>query len=179
MKKYYTKDNQEFVIRKPIENDAEDLIAYSKLVFASTDQLLNTVEEYTITTEGEKAWINNFLQNPDSIALVAELNNQIVGMLFFVSQTKRKNAHVGEFGVNVHPDYRSLGIGKALTEYLIEWAKAHTQIEKVFLQVFATNVGAIGLYTHLGFKEEGRFVKAIKQDSGGYVDILQMYIETK
>src|SRR6478735_8771367 len=166
MKKYQTKDKSEFIIRKPVEADAANLIAYSKLVFASTDQLLNTAEEYTITVDGEKVWINNFLQNLSSIALVAELNNQIVGMLFFVSQTKRKNAHTGEFGVNVHPDFRSLGIGKALTEYLIEWAQLHPQIEKVFLQVFATNNKAIKLYTSLGFKEEGRFVKAIKQDDG-------------
>ncbi len=179
MKKYQTKDKSEFIIRKPVEADAANMIAYSKLVFASTDQLLNTVEEYTITIDSEKIWINNFLQNPNSIALVAELNNQIVGMLFFVSQTKKKNSHTGEFGVNVHPDFRSLGIGKALTEYLIDWAKAHAQIEKVSLQVFATNDKAIQLYNRLGFKEEGRFPKAIKQDNGVYADIIQMYLETK
>ncbi len=179
IKEQYTRNNKQFIIRKPIESDAEDLIAYSKIVFASTDQLLNTVEEYTITLEGEKAWINNFLQNPNLLALVAELDNQIVGMLFFVSNNKRKNAHTGEFGVNIHPDFQTLGIGKALTQYLIEWAKAHSQIEKVFLQVFATNAKAISLYASLGFKEEGRFPKAIKQDNGAYVDIIQMYIETK
>lgn len=179
MKTLQTKSGKSLVIRNPIESDAAALIAYSKIVFASTDQLLNTVEEYTITEEGEKVWINNFLQNPDSLALVAELDHQIVGMLFFMSQTKRKSAHAGEFGVNVHPDHQSHGIGKALTESLMEWAKKHPKIEKVFLQVFATNTKAIGLYKKLGFKEEGRHVKAIKQDDGTYVDILQMYVEVK
>lgn len=31
----------------------------------------------------------------------------------------------------------------------------------------------------MGFIEEGRHIKAIKQPDGKYVDTLQMYIETK
>jgi RimJ/RimL family protein N-acetyltransferase len=176
---YLTKDEMKYVIRRPTESDAENIINYSKILFASTDQMLTTLEEYTITVENEKVWINNFNQNPDSLVLVAELDNQIVGLLFFVPQPKKKNSHTGEFGVNVHPDYQQMGIGRALVEELLKWARANAKIEKVFLTVFHTNQKAIQLYEKLGFVEEGRHIKAIKQLNGEYVDILQMYIETK
>lgn len=63
-------------------------------------------------------------------------------------------------------------------EDLIDWANNHGVIEKIILQVFTTNLKAISLYNSLGFKEEGRFVKAVKQKNGGYVDVVQMYLHS-
>ncbi len=179
MTEHQTKNGRTFGIRRPDENDAEKIIQYSKILFASTDQLLTTLDEYGITIEEEKTWINNSLQNPSAITLVAEMNKEIIGLLFFVPLSKKKNSHTGEFGVNVHPDYQAQGIGRALIKTLLNWAQENNRIEKVFLTVFATNTNAISLYKDLGFKEEGRHVKAIKQITGEYVDIVQMYIETR
>ncbi len=179
MTKHLTKDGRTFMVRKPDENDAANIISYSKILFASTDQTLTTLEEYTITVENEKAWINNLNNNPKSNLLIAEMANQIVGLLFFISNTKIKNAHTGEFGVSVHPDFQGIGIGRVLIETLLDWAKENAAIEKVYLNVFATNEQALRLYKDLGFIEEGRHIKAIKQVTGEYVDAIQMYIETK
>ncbi len=167
-----------FTIRRPTEADAQSIIDYSKILFASTDQVLTTLEEYTITLENEKSWINGFNQNPNALVLVAEVDKQIVGLLFFVPQTKKKNSHTGEFGVSVHPNFQRRGIGRALIESLLEWARLNATIEKVFLNVFATNAHAIKLYHDLGFIEEGRFVRAIKQLNGQYADVIQMYTLT-
>lgn len=178
MNTYLTKDGRSYQIRRPVEGDADGIIAYSKEVFGSTDQVLTLPEEYTITTENEKAWINNFNTNPDALALLAVCEEQIIGLLFFMPNTKIKNRHTGEFGVNVHPQFRSVGVGKQLIAWLLAWAKENSRIEKVYLHVFATNHSAIHLYKSLGFAEEGRHIKAIKQPTGEYVDVLQMYVET-
>ena len=175
MKRYFTRNKKEFIVRTPHESDADAIIAYSKIMFASTDQTLTTLEEYSITTEGEIAWIRNFAENPNAVSFIAELNHEVVGLLFFVPQTKKKNAHTGEFGVSVHPDHQALGIGRALIEVLLEWATGNQTIEKVFLTVFATNTHAIRLYSDMGFVEEGRFPKAIRQSNGDFVDVIQMY----
>ncbi len=174
-----TKDGKTFLIRRPVEGDAEAIISYSKVLFASTDQVLTMLEEYTITVENERAWINNFNHNPDALALVAEVESNIVALLFFSPNSKKKNSHTGEFGVSVHPDFQGIGIGKQLIQSLISWAKENSHIEKVYLNVFASNSKAIALYRALGFKEEGRHINAIKQPTGEYVDELQMYVETK
>jgi RimJ/RimL family protein N-acetyltransferase len=179
MKKSVTRDGREFVIRRPTENDAASIINYSRILFASTDQVLTTQDEYSITVENEKIWINNFNQNQDSLVLVAELNQEITGLLFFMPNTKKKNSHTGEFGVSVHPNMQRQGIGKLLIESLLAWAKESVRIEKVYLNVFATNTHAVKLYERLGFREEGRHIKAVKQLNGEYVDVLQMYTLTK
>jgi hypothetical protein len=66
-----------------LESDAAAIIDYSKLLFVSTDQVLTMLEEYTITVEQEKGWINNFNQRPDAIVLIAEMDRRLVGLLFF------------------------------------------------------------------------------------------------
>jgi len=178
MTTYITKDNQKFSIRIPNETDAANIISYAKEMFASTDQVLTTLEEYTISVEEEKAWINNHLNDPNSILLIAELDNKVIGLLDFSAKSKKKIAHIGELGISVHPSYQGIGIGQKITESFLEWAIKNDQVEKVFLNVFATNERAINLYKKLGFVEEGRHIKAIKQLNGEYVDLIQMYIET-
>ena len=179
MQNYLTKDGRKFNIRRPVEADADNIISYSHILFASTDQVLTIPEEYNITTENEKAWIYNINQSASSLLLVADLDEQIVGLLFFIPNGKRKNSHTGEFGVSVHPQFQGIGIGRQLINTLLNWAKSNTAIEKVYLNVFSTNQPAIGLYRDLGFIEEGRHIKAVKQLNGEYVDVLQMYVETK
>jgi RimJ/RimL family protein N-acetyltransferase len=178
MNNYLTKDGRQFIIRQPSVDDAEAIINYSKILFASTDQVLTTLEEYTITVENEKIWVQNLNDNPNALLLIAQLNAQIIGFLFFMPNTKKKNAHTGEFGVNVHPHFQGIGIGQQLIETLLAWARDNKQIEKVSLTVFITNAQAIKLYKNVGFIEEGRHIKAIKQLNGAYVDSVQMYIET-
>jgi len=179
MKEHKTKDDRKFTIRQPTEEDAQGIIDYSKLLFAYTDQVLTTLEEYTITAQQEQTWISNFNEDPNSIILIAAMQHQIVGLLFFVGGSKKKNAHTGELGVSVHPEFHGLGVGRQLMGSLIQWAQNNPAIEKVFLNVFATNDRAIRLYKELGFQEEGRFIKAVKQLDGEYIDVLQMYIMTK
>ncbi|MBB6131020.1 GNAT family N-acetyltransferase [Mucilaginibacter lappiensis] len=173
---HLTKNGISYYIRQADENDAEQIIQYSKNIFASTNQLLTTPEEYNISVADEKVWINNIRKSKNSELLIAILDNQVIGCLFFIGQQKAKNAHVGELGINVHPGYQATGIGRALMETLIRWVNKHNAIEKIVLEVFATNLNAIKLYYSLGFKEEGRFVKAVKQKNGEYVDVIQMYL---
>jgi RimJ/RimL family protein N-acetyltransferase len=178
MEKYLTKDGKPFTIRKPSPDSAEDIINYSKLLFASTDQVLTVPEEYSMTIDSEKKWIENINHNPNALLLISEMNSTMTGLLFFIPNIKKKISHTGEFGVSVHPNYQGQGIGRCLTEALIKWARDNRQIEKVILQVFSTNTTAINLYKKIGFIEEGRHVKAIKQLDGTYVDVLQMYMIT-
>lgn len=106
MSQYFTKNGKPYVIRQVEENDAKNLIEYSKMIFASTDQVLTALEEYTISVADEKTWINSISKSPSSKLLIAELDGRIVGFLFFIGQQKIKIAHTGDVGVNVHPDYR-------------------------------------------------------------------------
>jgi RimJ/RimL family protein N-acetyltransferase len=67
------------------------------------------------------------------------------------------NRHTAMLGVGVLRAYWGRGIGSALLQRLLEWARQH-QVAKVKLSVFANNARAIALYRRYGFVEEGREV---------------------
>lgn len=175
MNTFKTKDNRNFSIREPQESDAENIIAFVKIIFSNSDQIVTTSQEFTNTVDQQKVWIKKHIENPTSIILIAELDNQIVGLLDFSTKQRMKINHAGEFGISVHPDFQEKGIGRNLTESLLKWATETDGIEKVVLNVFVTNLRAIRLYESLGFIEEGRHIKAVKQPTGEYVDLIEMY----
>lgn len=76
--------------------------------------------------------------------------------------------------MSVNRAWRDRGVGRALLLILIAWAEQHPALEKLCLQVFATNTRAIALYTSLGFREEGRQVRGVKMEAGEYRDVLLM-----
>ena len=91
------------------------------------------------------------LSNPLSLWLVAIENAAVVG--YVGSQTVMGETDM--MNVAVHPDYRRRGIGKTLIESLIVVLKERNS-RSLTLEVRASNVPAITLYTDLGFTETGR-----------------------
>ena len=57
--------------------------------------------------------------------------------------------------VAVHPDHRRRGLGRAVTEALIEQAE-QLGVRTLYLEVRASNVAAIALYRLLGFEQVGK-----------------------
>ena len=164
------------IIRLAQEADAERIIEFAHVIFNAYDQVLTTPEEFNNTPEQERAWINATTAHPSAIILVAVCDNQVVGLLDFATKPKKKISHTGEFGISVHPDFTGKGLGHKMIEIMLDWARHTGLVEKVFLKVFATNLKAISLYKKLGFIEECREIKAVKQSDGSYTDIIQMYV---
>jgi len=106
--------------------------------------------------------------------IVAEVDGGIVGHAFLEPMPLMANAHVFRLTIVVHPGFIGRGIGTALMQDLIDWAKRTPRIEKLELLVRATNERAIRLYSKLGFIEEGRFLKRVRLPNGKYVDDLAM-----
>jgi ribosomal protein S18 acetylase RimI-like enzyme len=80
--------------------------------------------------------------------------------------------HVGRLGMGLLPDYRRRGVGRQLAGQAIEAAR-QIGIERIELEVFASNTVAIALYRALGFVTEGTKRRARKLD-GEYDDNVVM-----
>lgn len=65
----------------------------------------------------------------------------------------RGDRHPHIFLLYVMPEYRHRGIGKALMNYIENWAKQRGY-GKIGLQVFQTNTPALDLYHQLGYQEQ-------------------------
>lgn len=161
-------------IRSAVPTDAAEIIAHTRRVASETDFLVTTVEEVTFTEEQERAWIKQHTDNSCSMLLAAEIDNHIVGILSYRGETRKRLAHQGTFGISVRKEWHNHGIGRKLIETMLNWAKCNPTIERVNLEVFSSNLGAIHLYRALGFQEEGRRIHYVKLNNENYVDEVLM-----
>lgn len=168
------KDGKMMVLRSATAADAPQLLEHVHAIFAEGEFVLSTLEDFHMTEEQEALWLQTNLNDPCKVVIVAENESQIIGMLHFHNGERKRISHQGELSMSVNREWRDQGIGRALLSALILWAQRQPVIEKVCLEVFATNTRAISLYRALGFQEEGRFVKQIKLGTGIYVDTIRM-----
>lgn len=120
--------------------------------------------------------VNQTIQSPQSIYLVAEHEAQIVGHAFLEPYPLQSLRHAADLNIAVHLGWQKKGIGTKLLEKIIELAKNSSAIEKIQLNVRASNTTALSLYKKMGFEEEGRFKNRVKiQDH--YIDDIMMGLD--
>lgn len=171
---FQTKNGRAITIRTARPEDARTLLEHVRAGFAEGEFTLSTLADFHMTGEQEAAWIQANHDYPGDLVIVAEHEGQIIGMLNFSNERRRRVRHHGELSMGVNKAWRDQGVGRALLQTLIAWAEQHPVLEKLCLQVFATNSRAIALYISLGFVEEGRQIRDIKLETGDYVDVLMM-----
>ena len=176
---FQSKDARTLTIRSVHPDDSASLLVFSDLVDRTSEHLLSQPGERQMTLEKEREWLQKNLDDAASLALGAFDGDRFVGFLNFKGNERRRNAHHGVFGISVHPEHRSTGIGAALIRALLDWAAANPAIEKVTLGVFETNAAGRALYRKMGFKEECRREKEFKIAPGKYVDGIEMSIWVK
>lgn len=119
-------------------------------------------------------WLQQRNDSSTSVIFVAEVDNQLAGMMGIVRGQSSKTQHNGMiWGVYVRPGYRRQGIGKQLTTACLQWAQA-SGVEVVKLGVTDTNIGAIQLYIECGFRVYGVAPKALRHNAKDYDEILMV-----
>ena len=169
------RSGQQFTIRSAQPADAAGMLAYIRSVAEETEFFVIQPDEFPPTVEAEQAWIQDHVDHPGKLLLLAEVDGTIIGNVTFEAGAFRRTSHRGNLGISVTKECRGRGVGKALLVSLLGWATDSPNIVKVCLDVFATNTTAIGLYRKLGFIEEGRRIKDIKRGADDYVDTVMMY----
>jgi ribosomal protein S18 acetylase RimI-like enzyme len=111
--------------------------------------------------------------------LVAETAGQIVGHGMLDPLPLAAVRHVVHLTLVVHPGWDGRGVGRALLERLIEWARTAPSVEKIELNVRSSNTPAQALYRKLGFTEIGRWQRRVKVAPGRYVDDVAMELLVK
>ncbi|MFI5288177.1 MAG: GNAT family N-acetyltransferase [Polyangia bacterium] len=106
--------------------------------------------------------------------LVAEADGAPIGHALLDPLPLAAVRHVTQLTVVAHPGWQGRGVGTALLAALIAWARQAPPVEKIELQVRATNTVAQALYRKLGFVDEGRRARRLKLGDGDYLDDLSM-----
>lgn len=175
-----SKSGRRVVVRSADEPDAASLLELAQDGDRTASQFSVTLpEQRKLTVEKEIEYIREHRDAAGSVLIIAEINGRIVGAVGFKAHTQKRIAHHGMLGISVHSEFREDGIGRELLKATLDWAKAHPEIEKVSLCVFATNARAIHLYKSLGFREDCLRTKQVKFGPGEYVDDYEMSVWVK
>lgn len=84
-------------------------------------------------------------------------------------------AHVATASFMVNPASRGRGIGRALGEYALNWARENGFLAMQFNAVVSNNLPAVALWRSLGFEIVGTVPEAFHHATAGYVDLYVMY----
>jgi ribosomal protein S18 acetylase RimI-like enzyme len=112
---------------------------------------------------------DRMLHSSTATVLVADFEGRIVGQ----AALQVASYGVVDLGMAILDGYRGRGIGTALLEAGIEWARL-SGAHKMSLEVWPHNEAALSLYRKLGFIEEGRKVRHYRRANGEIWDAILM-----
>jgi putative acetyltransferase len=139
----------EITVRAAEPSDVEAMHAILRCpgVVAGTLQLPWRPLEYTRQMFGQS--------QRDTYALVAVVNERVVGQIDLEVQHGARRRDVGKFGMAVHDDFQGQGVGSALMAAMIELADGWLGLRRLEMEVWVDNPAAIRLYEKFGFVIEG------------------------
>jgi RimJ/RimL family protein N-acetyltransferase len=163
-----------FRIRPADPADAEQLARLADDVSAEPEGWLISVGGEWRSAGDERRYLKALRRYPHAAVLVAEREDgALVGRLSVGRDPHPASAHVADVGLMVAIDARRQGVGRALLDGAVEWARG-AGVRKLELHVFPWNEAAIALYDAFGFEREGYRRRHYRRGDGEYVDAILM-----
>jgi RimJ/RimL family protein N-acetyltransferase len=160
-------------IRSAEPADAEQLARLAEEVSAEPEGWLISVAGEWRSAGDERRYLKALRRYPHAAVIVAERDDgTIVGRLSVGRDPHPASAHVADLGLMVAIDARRQGIGTALLQAAVDWAR-EVGVRKLELHVFPWNTAAIALYDRFGFEREG-YRKGHYRRGGEDVDAILM-----
>jgi len=166
----------EFRIRHAQPSDAEQLTRLAGDVSAEPEGWLISVAGEWRSAGDERRYLKALRRYPHAAVLVAEREDgMLVGRLSIGRDPHPASTHVADVGLMVAADARRQGVGSAMLQAAVDWARG-AGVRKIELHVFPWNEAAIKLYEAFGFEREG-FRRGHYRRGNDYVDaILMAYV---
>jgi RimJ/RimL family protein N-acetyltransferase len=160
-----------FVVREAVPGDAAALVALAQRVGAEPEGWLIADDSWRGVTD-ERRYLKALRRHPHAAVFVVEEDGKIVGRLSVARDPHPASYHVADLGLMVATGHRRRGIGRALLDRSVAWAR-ESRVRKLELHVFPHNAPAIALYDNFGFVREG-YRRAHYRRGSGYVDAILM-----
>lgn len=149
------KDGKILIIREPEIEDAEKMIEYFNIVGGESDNLLFGRNEFLLGIEQESNHILRIKEEPNSLIVLGVLNGLIVSVGQLITQKRKRISHNADLSISVKKEFWNKGVGSAIMDTLISFARENSTIYNINLGVNSSNTNAIELYGKYGFKSIG------------------------
>ena len=140
-------------LRRASPADAQALVALAEQVGREEGRWILGTGPWRSVGD-ERRYLRTAQRHPDAAVFVAEDDGRIVARLSLSRDPHPASRHVADLGLMVAETYRRQGIGSALLERAVSWARG-AGIRKLELHVFPWNEPALRLYESFGFEREG------------------------
>jgi putative acetyltransferase len=158
-------------VRRAEPADADALVDLAERVGSEEGRWILTSSSWRSAGE-ERRYLKAVQRHADAAVFVVEDDGRIVGRLSLARDPHPSSQHVADLGLMVSAGHRRRGIGKALLEQAVRWAR-ESGVRKLELHVFPWNEPALRLYESFGFEREGLRRDHYARD-GEYVDAVLM-----
>lgn len=167
------RDGAEVRLRRSVLADADALWRMDGAIVRAGQGVVQIPEEIPVTSEPARDRLRWFVENPESLHLVAEEGGRLVGAVDVRRLPFAQLDHNGTLTLGVHPDRQGVGLGRALIEAALVWADG-AEVLRVELWVLAANARARALYASCGFVEAWRRPRFLRRPDGAWEDDLLM-----
>lgn len=158
-------------VRRARPNDASALVELAESVGREDGRWILGTGPWRSVTD-ERRYLRTIEHYADAAVFVAEDGERIVGRLSLSRDPHPASRHVADLGLMVAASHRRIGVGTALLDQAVAWAR-ESQVRKLELHVFPWNEPALGLYESYGFEREG-YRKRHYERGGELVDAILM-----
>ena len=115
-----------------------------------------------------------WMEPPPGLTVVA-VDGEVLGSAKMGPNRPGRGAHIATASFMVDPAARGRGVGRALGEYMIDWAEQAGYHGIQFNAVVETNVVAMRLWLALGFEIIGTVPEAFEHPTNGLVGLNILY----
>jgi len=141
------------LVRRATAGDAQALVELAERVGAEEGRWILGGGVWRSVSD-ERRYLRTVQRHTDAAVFVAEDEGRVVARLSLSRDPHPASRHVADLGLMVASGSRRRGIGKALLEQAVTWAR-EADIRKLELHVFPWNEPALALYEAFGFEREG------------------------
>jgi GNAT superfamily N-acetyltransferase len=115
------------------------------------------------------------MEEPPGLTIVAVDGDEILGSAKMGPNRPGRGGHVATASFMVDRAHRGGGVGRALGEYALAWARTAGYAAMQFNAVVETNTAAVALWQELGFEIVGTVPEAFEHPHHGRVGLHVMY----
>lgn len=157
-------------IRKATEQDWPQIYP----IFAATvaEGTTYAYPEGQTPEEARSMW----MEEPPGRTVVASEGGRILGSAKMSRNRPGRGSHVATASFMVDPAQRGRGVGRALGEYVVAWARSSGHRAIQFNAVVETNTAAVRLWQSLGFEVVGTVPEAFDHPQHGLVGLHVMHL---
>lgn len=117
--------------------------------------------DFTVTVEEERRILADYARCENGAFFTAWDGRKLKGMLNLKPSDLLPGRHRAMLGMSVQRSVRGCGVGRALLEHAVAWARQTRLLTRLELDVYERNAPAMHLYESVGFLPEGRRRQAI------------------